>query len=91
MKKIILFTILAIIISLSLKAQKIKPLKVKVEFIEKMENGYEVWVKWHNPHYRHRDFHLVRTFVILPPDIKRDAILYLYPSKDSVISFMPVK
>jgi len=81
MKKLIF--ILLLLTTFLFSCQVAKPLKVKVEFIQPTENGYEVWVKYNNPHYRYRDFHLVKTFDTLPPDIKRDNILYLYPKKDT--------
>lgn len=60
-----------------------KPLKVKVEHIEKVDTGVEVWVKYHNPHYKYRSFHLVKVFNSLPGDIKRGNVLILHPNKDT--------
>ena len=81
MKKLLLILLLLTVVLYSCTVAK--PLPVKIEFIEKVDNGTEVWVKYHNPHYRYGSYHLVKTFDTLPPDFKIGKEILLLPKKDT--------
>lgn len=88
MKTFFLFVLVLIIIlfvlSLPSNAQKQRlPLKVKVEQIEKIGDSIEVYVKWHNPHYRFGDVHFLKTFKTIPENLKVGCFIFLYPSKSN--------
>lgn len=81
---ILVFLLAAFALSLPCNGQskKDKPLKVKVEQIEQIGDSIEVWVKWHNPHYRFGDLHFVKTFKTIPENLKVGVTIYLYPGKN---------